>query len=69
MAATKGYFQSKTGENHGIFGYKYLKFHRMRDPKWAAGDKMIQYVGITKLYGKYTCRIQFEEKNVTNLKF
>ncbi|XP_038111763.1 uncharacterized protein LOC119767364 [Culex quinquefasciatus] len=50
MAATKGYFQSKTGENHGIFGYKYLKFHRMRDPKWAAGDKMIQYVGITKLY-------------------
>ncbi|XP_058445766.1 uncharacterized protein LOC131426964 isoform X2 [Malaya genurostris] len=24
----------------------------MRDPKWTAGDKMIQYVGLTKLYAR-----------------
>ncbi|XP_021709657.1 uncharacterized protein LOC110679428 [Aedes aegypti] len=52
MAAKEEYFNPKTGENHGIFGYKYLKFHRMRDPKWTAGDKMIQYVGITKIYDR-----------------
>ncbi|XP_055596804.1 uncharacterized protein LOC129746900 [Uranotaenia lowii] len=50
MDFEKGYFNPKTGENHGIFGYKYLKFHRMRDCKWAAGDKMIQYVGMRKIY-------------------
>ncbi|XP_029732991.2 uncharacterized protein LOC109406264 [Aedes albopictus] len=52
MAAKQEFFNPKTGENHGIFGYKYLKFHRMRDPKWTAGDKMIQYVGITKIYDR-----------------
>ncbi|XP_058814904.1 uncharacterized protein LOC131678677 isoform X2 [Topomyia yanbarensis] len=49
MNIDKDFFNPKTGENHGIFGYNYLKLHRMRDPKWAAGNKMIQYVGITKL--------------------
>ncbi|XP_062559331.1 uncharacterized protein LOC134224103 [Armigeres subalbatus] len=52
MAVREEYFNAKTGENHGIFGYKYLKFHRMRDPKWTAGDKMIQYVGIAKIYDR-----------------
>ncbi|XP_053686903.1 uncharacterized protein LOC128736444 [Sabethes cyaneus] len=50
MQADKVFFSPKTGENHGIFGSKYLKYHRLRDPKWPAGEKIIQYVGIAKLY-------------------
>ncbi|XP_055617452.1 uncharacterized protein LOC129762889 [Toxorhynchites rutilus septentrionalis] len=50
MSNGKKFFNPKTGENHGIFGYHYLKFHRMRDPKWTQGDKIIQYSGISKLY-------------------
>ncbi|XP_055534178.1 paramyosin [Wyeomyia smithii] len=50
MATDKAFFSAKTGENHGIFGSKHLKFHRLRDPKWPAGEKMIQYVGMAKLH-------------------
>lgn len=49
--------QPKTGETHQLFGLKYLKRHKMRDKKWAAGDKMLQYTGITRLYGNFSAII------------
>ena len=44
--------QPKTGETHGLFGVRYLKFHKIRDPNWTAADKCAQYFSITRLYGE-----------------
>lgn len=40
----------KTGETNRLFGLKYLKRHKMRDIRWTADDKILQYVGMTRLY-------------------
>lgn len=44
--------QPKTGQNHKIFGVKYLKFHRMREILWNPTEKIQQFKAITNLYGK-----------------
>lgn len=44
--------QPKTGKNHRIFGSRFLKLHKMRDPKWTPNDKFTQYIGLTLLHGK-----------------
>lgn len=43
--------QPKTGQNHKIFGVKYLKFHRMREILWNPTEKIQQFKAITNLYG------------------
>lgn len=47
------YIPPKTGQTHGLFGVRYLKFHQMRDPNWRAEDKCAQYSNLTKLYGEF----------------
>lgn len=44
--------QPKTGQNHKIFGVRYLKFHRMREILWNPTEKIRQFEAITNLYGK-----------------
>lgn len=44
--------QPKTGENHKLFGVRLLKQHNIREPKWVPGDKLVQYSGLARLYGK-----------------
>ena len=45
--------QPKTGKNHRLFGARYLKLHKMRDPNWQTDDKFTQYKGLTLLHGSY----------------
>lgn len=44
--------QPKTGETHRLFGIRYLYRHKMRDKRWTAADKLLQYSGLARLYGK-----------------
>ncbi|XP_063709078.1 cytadherence high molecular weight protein 2 [Culicoides brevitarsis] len=52
MKVVKKYelIQPKTGETNRLFGTRYLKRHKMRDKRWTAADKMLQYSGLTRLY-------------------
>lgn len=53
--------QPKTGETNRLFGVRYLNRHKMRDKRWTAADKMLQYSGLTRLYGG-TCFTKVDSK-------
>lgn len=44
--------QPRTGETHGLFGVKFLKYHNIRDPDWTADDLITQYEKISNVYSK-----------------
>lgn len=42
--------QPRTGETHGLFGVKYLKYHNMRDVDWGAEELITQYEKLSNIY-------------------
>jgi len=51
QATYKPNVKRTTGETHPIFGTKYLRRHKIRDPKYQATDKIKEYTYLVQLYG------------------
>jgi len=41
------------GCHNKLFGVKYLKLHGIRDPKWTAEDKNMQYLFVKCFHGEF----------------
>lgn len=53
--------QPRTGETHGMFGVKFLKYHNIRDPDWKADDLITQYERLSNIYRKLQkCGIEWK---------
>jgi hypothetical protein len=42
----------RNGQTHGLFGYRFLKHHKMRDQDWTANDLIEQYDRICGIFEK-----------------
>ena len=42
--------QPRTGQTHGLFGIKFLKYHNMRDPNWTSEDLVTQYEKLSNIF-------------------
>lgn len=42
----------RNGEQHGLFGVRYLKHHKMRDENWTADDLVQQYERLSQIFEK-----------------
>lgn len=42
--------QPRTGQTHGLFGVKFLKYHNMRDPNWTSEDLITQYEKLSNIF-------------------
>lgn len=69
MKKQGAYIQPRTGETHGLFGVKFLKYHNIREPDWTAEDLITQYEKISNIYSKLLelimqlkCRMNFLRK-------
>lgn len=53
------YIQPRTGETHGLFGVKYLKYHNLRDSDWTAQDLITQYEKLNNIFREIILQIDF----------